>query len=115
TSALSCPQCGRPFSAKPTQHTTSTQSPAVNPPTPQIHYHYQYPYPAQQVWSPGVAAILSFFIPGVGQMYKGRVGEGILWLIFTPIGYVLLILPGLILHIICIINAAQGDPHRPRG
>jgi TM2 domain-containing membrane protein YozV len=89
--------------------------PPINPHQPQVHYHYQYPYPTQQVWSPAVAAILSLFIPGVGQMYKGRVGEGILWLIFTPIGYIFLILPGLIMHIICIINAAQGNPHKQGG
>ncbi|HKQ53046.1 MAG TPA: hypothetical protein VJT74_11790, partial [Pyrinomonadaceae bacterium] len=60
-------------------------------------------------------AVLSLLIPGVGQMYKGRVGEGIMWLLFTPIGYVLFILPGLILHIICIIDAARGNPHRQGG
>ena len=48
-------------------------------------------------------------------MYKGRVAEGILWLIFTPIGYLFLIVPGLILHILCIITAAQGNPHRQGG
>lgn len=114
TSAPHCPQCGRPFAARSTQPHAPTQPLAASPP-PQIHYHYPYPYPAPQVWSPGIAAILSLFIPGAGQMYKGRVGEGILWLIFTPIGYLFLILPGLILHIICIITAAQGDPHRSGG
>ncbi|MFD2825881.1 TM2 domain-containing protein [Leeuwenhoekiella polynyae] len=63
-------------------------------------------------WSPGVAALLSFFIPGVGQMYKGDVGTGIAWLIVTYIGYFLLIIPGLILHLICIITAASGDPYK---
>ena len=27
----------------------------------------------QRLWSPGVAALLSFFIPGLGQLYKGSV------------------------------------------
>ncbi|CAN5136159.1 hypothetical protein BH23BAC2_BH23BAC2_26680 [soil metagenome] len=31
-------------------------------------------YLPQQQWNPAVAAILSFFIAGVGQMYKGDVG-----------------------------------------
>jgi TM2 domain-containing membrane protein YozV len=116
TSAPSCPQCGRPFSARHTQPQAYPPPPPINPQQPQqIHYHLPYPYPAQQVWSPAVAAILSLFIPGVGQMYKGRIGEGILWLIFTPIGYIFLILPGLILHIICIINATQGNPHKQGG
>ena len=33
---------------------------------------------------PGTAAILSFFIPGVGQIYNGRILRGIFWLIVTP-------------------------------
>ena len=34
--------------------------------------------------SPGVAAVLSFFIPGVGQFYNGQFFWGIVWLIITP-------------------------------
>ena len=34
--------------------------------------------------NPGTAAILSFFIPGVGQIYNGCFVVGILWLILTP-------------------------------
>jgi hypothetical protein len=33
---------------------------------------------------PGVAAVLSTIIPGVGQFYNGRFLAGILWLIITP-------------------------------
>ena len=33
---------------------------------------------------PGLAAILSVFIPGVGQIYNGDFLRGIFWLIFTP-------------------------------
>jgi TM2 domain-containing membrane protein YozV len=32
----------------------------------------------------GIAAVLSFFIPGVGQIYNGDFLRGLLWLIFTP-------------------------------
>jgi TM2 domain-containing membrane protein YozV len=32
----------------------------------------------------GTAAVLSFFIPGVGQIYNGQWGWGIFWLIITP-------------------------------
>ncbi len=55
--------------------------------------------------SPGTAAALSLVIPGVGQMYAGNVGAGIVWLIFVAIGYFAMIVPGLILHLICILNA----------
>jgi len=33
---------------------------------------------------PGIAAVLSFFIPGVGQIYNGCILRGIFWLIVTP-------------------------------
>jgi TM2 domain-containing membrane protein YozV len=36
------------------------------------------------VRNPGVAAVLSAIIPGVGQFYNGRFLAGILWLIITP-------------------------------
>jgi TM2 domain-containing membrane protein YozV len=37
--------------------------------------------------SNGVAAVLSLFIPGAGQMYKGKIGWGIAWLLCTVLGY----------------------------
>jgi TM2 domain-containing membrane protein YozV len=60
--------------------------------------------------SNGVAAVLSLFIPGAGQMYKGSVGTGILWLVFTVIGYLMFVVPGVILHLICIFHAASMEP-----
>ena len=33
---------------------------------------------------PGLAAVLSAVIPGVGQLYNGRILAGLLWLIITP-------------------------------
>jgi TM2 domain-containing membrane protein YozV len=33
---------------------------------------------------PALAGILSLLIPGVGQLYNGRILAGILWLIITP-------------------------------
>jgi TM2 domain-containing membrane protein YozV len=34
--------------------------------------------------SPNVAAVLSLFIPGVGQIYAGHFVWGIVWLFITP-------------------------------
>jgi TM2 domain-containing membrane protein YozV len=33
---------------------------------------------------PGIAAVLSFVVPGVGQFYNGAFLRGIFWLIVTP-------------------------------
>ena len=68
--------------------------------------------PKVQKWSPGVAVILSILIPGAGQMYKGNVLIGFLWLFFLLIGYILFVLPGLCLHLVCIISASIGDPYK---
>lgn len=64
----------------------------------------------QPKWNGGIAALLSFLIPGAGQMYKGQVGNGLVWFAVVVIGYFALIVPGLILHLFCIIGAASGDP-----
>ena len=65
--------------------------------------------------SPGIAAVLSLVIPGAGQMYRGSILAGLLWLAAVGAGYLLLLWPGVILHIICIVVAASGtaDPDRP--
>ena len=34
--------------------------------------------------TPGVAAVLSLLIPGVGQFYNGDFLRGVFWLIVTP-------------------------------
>jgi TM2 domain-containing membrane protein YozV len=71
-------------------------------------------FPEQKVrkWSPGIAALLSFLIPGAGDMYKGNVGIGLLWLLFVVLGYIAFVIIGLILHLICIFAAASGDPYK---
>ena len=66
----------------------------------------------QQNFNPGIAAVLSFFIPGLGQLYKGNIGGGILWFAACAIGYILFIIPGVILHIVCIVNAASSDKNK---
>jgi len=81
--ATACPSCGHP----------------INPQAIET---------SQRSWNPGVAAVLSLVIPGAGQMYKDHIGAGILWFIFIVGGYSLFIIPGLVLHLLCIFNAAHG-------
>jgi len=52
--------------------------------------------------SGGVAIVLSFFIPGAGSMYAGKVGKGIGLLVASLFGYVCLIIPGLIIHVLAL-------------
>lgn len=57
----------------------------------------------------GLAAVLSFVLPGLGQIYKGSVGGGFLWMIITILGYCMVIIPGLLMHIACVIDAASDN------
>jgi TM2 domain-containing membrane protein YozV len=72
----------------------------------------QYIVREERKWSPGIAALLSFFIPGAGQIYKGEVIRGLLWIVIVSVGYFILVIPGIILHVICIISAASGNPYK---
>ena len=73
-------------------------------------HHHKATAAMHRKWSPGVAAVLSLVFPGAGQMYKGQVGNGLAWLVFVVLGYAFFIFPGLVLHVICIVGAASGDP-----
>jgi TM2 domain-containing membrane protein YozV len=66
--------------------------------------------PPVQKWSPLFAAVLSFFIPGLGQLYKGQIINAVVWFFAVGFGYVALVVPGLILHLCCVIGAASGNP-----
>ena len=65
---------------------------------------------------PRLAAVLSAIIPGVGQLYNGRVLAGILWLIITPglwIGTGGLL--GWVCHVVAAYTAyAYARDHRVR-
>ncbi len=52
------------------------------------------------------AAVLSLIVPGAGQLYAGRALSGVAWFAAVTIGYMLLIVPGVILHILCVASAA---------
>jgi TM2 domain-containing membrane protein YozV len=61
---------------------------------------------SKRVPDPGVAAVLSFFIPGVGQIYNGAFLRGIFWLIITPgIWFVSHTLFGWVCHIVSAYTA----------
>ena len=57
-----------------------------------------------------VAAVLSLVIPGAGQIYKGRIAMGIAWLVLTVLGYLTLLVPGMLLHFICVFQACGMEP-----
>lgn len=65
-----------------------------------------------QKWSRVVAGVLSLVFPGLGHLYKGQAIRGFLWFVIVLIGYLLFLLPGAVLHILCAIASMGGDTHR---
>lgn len=53
-----------------------------------------------------IAAVWSMMLPGLGQLMKGQIMPGIFWALFVGFGYFSFFWPGLILHGICILDAA---------
>jgi TM2 domain-containing membrane protein YozV len=60
-----------------------------------------------------VAATLSLLVPGAGQLYAGRPLSGLVWFVVVTLGYLMLIVPGVLLHIVCVASAASAA-HRAR-
>ena len=58
--------------------------------------------------SPVTAVMLSMLIPGAGHIYAGRAGAGVAWMATTLMGYACCFLPGLFLHGLCLVSAAQS-------
>lgn len=66
--------------------------------------------------NPGTAAVLSFIIPGLGQLYNGTWVRALFWLVITPglwLGTGGLL--GWLAHVISAVTAynyAKDHPHR---
>lgn len=95
---VTCPVCQRPTDVQQGFLLVNARPTMPPPPRPP-----QCQKPQRQ--KGGAAPVLSFLIPGLGQMYKGHVLSGLLWFFAVFLGYVCFILPGFILHICCIVNA----------
>jgi hypothetical protein len=57
---------------------------------------------------PGIAAVLSVLIPGLGQVYTGRLLAGALWFLGTGFAYWAVLLPGFLVHALCIWSAYRS-------
>jgi hypothetical protein len=53
--------------------------------------------------------MLSFFIPGLSQLVQGRLLTAILCFCLTLAGYVCFIVPGLLMHLMVIVDAVSYD------
>jgi TM2 domain-containing membrane protein YozV len=53
-----------------------------------------------------IAAIWSMMLPGLGQLLKGHIMSGLIWAIAVGISYFAFFWPGLLVHALCILDAA---------
>ncbi|MEM7411160.1 MAG: hypothetical protein AAF430_13070 [Myxococcota bacterium] len=64
--------------------------------------------PAVRPPNPGIAAVLSVLLPGLGQVYTGRLTAGGAWFLGTLFCYWAVLLPGFLAHAVCIWSAYRG-------
>lgn len=60
-----------------------------------------------------MAIFLSLIIPGLGQLYSGRAFHGLAWFVVVLGGYVMLIFPGIIMHVFCLLDAGRYLLNKP--
>jgi TM2 domain-containing membrane protein YozV len=82
-----CPNCGE--KVKP------SSAPAAGAPAPAV----------ASGKNPILAAILSFVIPGLGQVYNGQIVKGIVIFVAFIIGIFLVVIPGVIVWLYGIYDA----------
>ena len=58
--------------------------------------------------APGIAAVLSVLLPGLGQVYAGRLLAGGLWFLATTFGYWAILVPGFLIHALCVWSAYRS-------
>ena len=58
--------------------------------------------------SPGIAAVLAVFVPGLGHVYAGRLLAGAVWFLATTFVYWAILVPGFLLHAINIWSAYRA-------
>ena len=90
---------------KPIMATTSVAPAHVGPPP--ISIGESFFLTTRPKHSPVTAVMLSMLIPGAGHIYSGRPGAGVAWMATTLMGYACCFLPGLFLHGLCLVSAAQ--------
>ncbi|MFG0330696.1 MAG: hypothetical protein ACF8PN_12465 [Phycisphaerales bacterium] len=57
-----------------------------------------------------LAAIASFFIPGLGQLVQGRPIAALLYFVFAGVLWIIFL--GWLIHLISVIDAALWTPRR---
>ncbi len=108
-SARFCSRCGQPVVVAGAQYCKECGAPLVST---QI-------FVRDPGFNPVTAALLSI-VPGLGHVYKRAPARGAIWFFVVSIAYGTAPPLGLLLHVVCAVNAAikgavSGDGARTRG
>lgn len=99
--AIVCSNCGAPVK----EHQENKEQPSAQEKA-QAEQVYETPKAApKKEKSTFLALILSFFIPGLGQVYNGNFWKGVLFMFAVPIGAIFLIIPGIAIWIYGMYDA----------
>jgi TM2 domain-containing membrane protein YozV len=71
-------------------------------------YELEREFAAPRPPGPGISAVLSVLIPGLGQVYCGRLLAGGLWFLGTALAYSAVLLPGFLVHALCVWSAYRS-------
>lgn len=74
----------------------------------EMDHEFERQFSLHRAPSPGIAAVLSVVVPGLGQVYAGRLLSGGLWFLGTCFAYSMVLLPGFLVHALCIWSAYKG-------
>lgn len=53
--------------------------------------------------------LITLFLPGVGHMMNGRILQGLVWMAVVAVGYLMMIVPGVVLHLICLVDCSRDS------
>jgi TM2 domain-containing membrane protein YozV len=90
-----CPRCGQPIVVSGAIFCKDCGASLTLPPRA-----------AAQPFYVALAAFALSFIPGLGHLYRGRLGRAMLWFLGVAVAYTLAYPLGLMVHFICALNAA---------
>lgn len=112
--AIKCRHCNEFLDGRPRERQQPQPQPTARTPAQNVNVvvNQQTNVGYRKRWSPLVAMFLSLIFPGLGQLYKGQLLNGLVWFILVIGGYVAFLVPGIVLHVCCVLGAGLGDPYR---
>lgn len=96
--AVVCSNCGRPVPEQERTQEKADTNQSYTEETVKAEKVYEAPRSEPvKTKSAFFALILSFFIPGLGQVYNGHFWRGVFFMFAVPIGTLFLIIPGIVI------------------